>query len=101
MMRPWLHNNIIFYNLSSIGKLEKRLLKIFHDFNDKIVKKRSETLTKVKSTEYDDNSNRRKVAMLDLLLEEKNVHGKMNDKEIQDEVSTFMFAVGKNKSIHH
>lgn len=94
MMRPWLHNNTIFYNLSSTGKLEKRLLKIFHDFNNEIVKERSKRFTEVESTVEPEHSiDNKKLAMLDLLLEAKYSKGKINDKEIQDEVSTFMFAV--------
>lgn len=95
MMRPWLHNNIIFYNLSATGKLEKKLLKTFHDFNNKIVKKRSEKYVEIKYVECENSFDRKKLAMLDLLLKAKYCNGKINDKEIQDEVSTFMFAVGK------
>lgn len=91
MMRPWLYSNTIFYNFSSDGKLENKLLKIIHDFNNKIVQKRAEQYALDK--EYANNSDRKKLAMVDLLLEEKFTSGKINDKGIQDEVSTFLFAV--------
>lgn len=98
MMRPWLYSNAIFYNLTSTGKLEKRLLETIHDFNDRIVKTRSEKyvqIKQVKSPEHSSVTDRKKLALVDLLLEAKYSSGKINDKGIKDEVSTFMFAVIK------
>lgn len=95
-MRPWLHSNTIFYNLSSIGKLEKKLLKIFHDFNNKILKSRSENYKEI--TYDEDDKVKNNVTMLDLLLKAKYRIGNLTDEEIQDEVSTIMFAVRQNEN---
>lgn len=93
LLRPWLYSELIFYNFSSIGRVEKKLINIIHDFNNKIVQKRAEQYALIKQTEYVNNPDKKKLTLVDLLLEEKFTSGKMNDKAIQDEVSTFLFAV--------
>ncbi|KAJ8927507.1 hypothetical protein NQ314_020002 [Rhamnusium bicolor] len=75
--------------------LEKKLIKILHNFTNKIIKIKSRNFENfdVSCNEEFNYSKRKKLVMLDLLLKEKISDGLIDDRGIQDEVNTFMFAV--------
>ncbi|CAG9858724.1 unnamed protein product [Phyllotreta striolata] len=93
-MRPWLFLNFIFYYLSPSGRLCKRLVNVLHNFTNNIIEERSNTFEKF-DVPSDDHSNmyskRRKLVLLDLLLNAKLSYGIIDDEGIKDEVNTFMF----------
>nr|QYA71981.1 cytochrome P450 [Anoplophora glabripennis] len=94
--RPWLYFNKIYYYFMVLGYKEKRLVKILHSFTNKVITERSKEFEtfKVPISENDEEFNyskRKKLAMLDLLLNAKISNESIDDKGIQDEVNTFMF----------
>ncbi|CAG9805216.1 unnamed protein product [Chironomus riparius] len=89
------------YNLSSIKKRQDELIKILHDFTDKVIVNRREELIKSKNNNLDENSNiidenedigaKKKMAFLDVLLH-SSIEGKaLTNMDIREEVDTFMF----------
>lgn len=104
VIRPWTYANCMFYLFSSKGKLENRLLEIIHNFTNKIIKNREENFEKIGNLLDETNENniyygRKKLAMLDLLLNAKVTHGSIDDKGIKDEVNTIMFEVSSLQEI--
>lgn len=100
LLRPWLYNGKLYYNFTLSGYREKGLVKVLHSFTNKVIKERSEKFETFKMPvgENDDGFNyskRKKLAMLDLLLNAKINDGSIDDKGIQDEVNTFMFEVSR------
>lgn len=93
---PWGRSSFYYYNIDSVGKLETRLIKVAHDFTNKLIKKREATFENFaeKSNDYYE---RKKVAMLDLLLNAKNSDGIIDDEGIRDEVNTFLYEVQNAK----
>lgn len=69
-----------------------KTLKILHDFTDNVIKsRRQELLHNVSKAATDETGIRRKMALLDILLQSK-IDGKLlTDAEIREEVDTFMF----------
>lgn len=98
LSRPWLYFNKIFYNFTKLGYRERQLVKILHNFTNKVIRERSNNFEKfdLPANENDEEFNyskRKRLAMLDLLLNAKVSSGIIDDKGIQDEVNTFMFEV--------
>lgn len=81
----------MFYNFCSQGKEETRLVSILHNFTSNIIKKRAEHF--VKFEKQDEYAQRRKLAMLDLLLNAQLKDEIIDEQGIMDEVNTFMFEV--------
>lgn len=99
VMRPWTNSNFLFYNFHPKAREEKRLLKIINDFTDNVIKKRQENFKCIEEPSADPSHEsfnyfgRKKIAMLDLLLNAKLTNGSINDEGIRDEVNTFLFEV--------
>lgn len=90
LLRPWLYFQCIYYYFSPLGRQERKLTNILHNFTDKVIKKRKEEMNSF--MENSSNSKRKRMAMLDLLLyAEKD--GLIDLKGIRDEINTFMFEV--------
>lgn len=98
IVRPWTYQDTIFKLFFKEGKLENTLLNSIKGFTNNIIRKREESFEKVKNRPEEKNENnkyygRKKMAMLDLLLNSKLAHGSIDDEGIEDEVNTIMFEV--------
>uniref|UniRef100_A0A1B0GQ09 Uncharacterized protein n=1 Tax=Phlebotomus papatasi TaxID=29031 RepID=A0A1B0GQ09_PHLPP len=89
-----------FFKISRIARREKKAIKVLHDFTDRVIIARRNEL--LQSGKHDDNYNRhtgddglgikKKMALLDVLLQ-STVDGKpLTNMDIREEVDTFMFA---------
>lgn len=88
-----LRSNFIF-KLSPLYQEQKRTLKILHDFTDSVIVSRRAELTKELETEDKseaDTGEKKKMALLDVLLQ-STINGKpLTNMDIREEVDTFMF----------
>ncbi|XP_050352037.1 cytochrome P450 4C1-like [Nymphalis io] len=94
VQRFWLHPQALF-NLSPVGRSQKKLLKVISSFRDHVIKQRRENGTyKNLYTDVKDDDvvigQSKRLAMLDLLLETEE-KGKIDIEGINEEVDTFMF----------
>ncbi|XP_029157493.1 cytochrome P450 4C1-like [Nylanderia fulva] len=103
LLRPWLHNIWIF-SLSLPGLKQKRILKILHNFTEKIIAERKlyhertndQYLKNLENdkAEIDDTEvigiKKKRLAMLDLLILASR-QGSLTDSDIREEIDTFMF----------
>ncbi|XP_043676030.1 cytochrome P450 4C1-like isoform X1 [Vespula pensylvanica] len=109
-VRPWYYPDIIF-SLSSVGRLQKKQLKILHGFSKKIIAERirfhEETngkyLHNFEGIDEDDgscegtedrNKNsmfKNRLALLDLLIASSLNGNQIDEEGIREEVDTFMF----------
>jgi cytochrome P450 family 4 len=81
-------------------EIQQKCLKILHGYTNNVINsKRRELEEKRKDTKWrvvDDLGRRKKKVFLDLLLEGTVDGQSMSDKEIREEVDTFMFGVNNN-----
>jgi cytochrome P450 family 4 len=96
---PWMRIPLL-YNLSSLKRQITKNAAIMHKFTNKIIDQRRKHLSNEKmenldNLDDDDVGLKKKMCLLDVLLQSK-VDGKsLNNDDIQEEVDTFTFA-GKN-----
>lgn len=88
-LHPWLLYKWIYFFTPSYHK-QKDILKILHHISRTVLKNRKEYRTQ-KTTGKTEN--KKKLALLDLLLELKENGSITDDREIEEEVDTFIFAV--------
>uniref|UniRef100_UPI002146ABCD cytochrome P450 4C1-like n=1 Tax=Vanessa atalanta TaxID=42275 RepID=UPI002146ABCD len=95
--RFWLHPNP-FFNLSAVGRSQKKLLNEIRSFRDHVIKQRRQNGTYknlhrdvMNERENDITGQKKRLAMLDLLLEIEE-KGEIDIEGINEEVDTFMFA---------
>lgn len=86
----------IYFNMTRDSRIWRRSLKVLHEFTENVIIKRRDELLKTKSKKpekYDDDYiPKKKMALMDVLLQ-CNVDGKnLTNDEIRAEVDTFMFA---------
>ena len=97
LVRPWLYCQRFYYSCVPWGWREKAVVSKLHHFTDTVIKKRSENLKFNYFSTMNENdqsySKRKKIALLDLLLNSKVQDGLIDDQGIRDEVNTFMFEV--------
>ncbi|XP_041971593.1 cytochrome P450 4C1-like [Aricia agestis] len=85
-----------FFNMTWLGKSQKKYLNIVHDFTTSIIEKRKEAIKAkevgtIEDSEDEYTGKKKRAAMLDLLIAKQN-EGLIDDVGIQEEVDTFMFA---------
>lgn len=90
----WLRNPILF-RFSSYYKIYKEYLTILHNFTDNVIRERQKEFRRGKNDKVDDDGVKIKAALLDMLLEATNNGKQLTNKDIREEVDTFMFEVGK------
>ncbi|KAK4025887.1 hypothetical protein OUZ56_014926 [Daphnia magna] len=98
-LRPWLDNDVIF-NLTALGRENQRCVKVLHDFTNQVIQDRKKMLnnnnlidTTISDHEkIEENSSKRRLAFLDLLIQASENGEKLSDDDIREEVDTFMFA---------
>lgn len=79
---------------------QKKLLTVLHNFTDKVIVDRREKLLKsqesvIETSTEDDVGVKKKMALLDVLLQ-STIEGKpLTNLEIREEVDTFMFEVSR------
>lgn len=102
--RPWNIFRLI-YLFSGNRKLEQNLIKTINGFTNKIIKNREDQFEKIDDILTDNLEEdhtfygKKKLAMLDLLLNAKVTEGIINDEGIKDEVNTIMFEVRHGESV--
>jgi cytochrome P450 family 4 len=79
-----------------MSRKEKKLLKVLHGFTDKVIAMRKEELSKQilgesAANELNNFGEKKKMALLDILLQVKIDGEKLTDSDVREEVDTFMF----------
>lgn len=90
----WLRNPILF-RFSSYYKTYVEYLTILHNFTDKVIRDRQKEFKSKKGNKADDDGVKIKAALLDMLLEATNNGKELTNKDIREEVDTFMFEVSE------
>lgn len=94
ILSPWLQTDFIF-KISPTGREFYKELEVVHGFTQKVIQEKKKSRMTVKldgiTPQYDDLGRKRRVAFLDMLLNESERGQALTDREIQEEVDTFMF----------
>ncbi|XP_055947713.1 cytochrome P450 4c3-like [Argiope bruennichi] len=97
MQSPWYWNDFLF-KISPFGRKFMKNVDIVHSFTRQVISEKKAELEKRKSGEtLTDGNNevegakRKKLALMDLLLEEHCKHNSISEEEIREEVDTFTF----------
>ncbi|KAL7293766.1 hypothetical protein TKK_0012829 [Trichogramma kaykai] len=101
---PWLFNDWIF-SMTQSGRKQKKLVDTIHEFSKKVINERKEYHERTKGyylndfeskQGFDDSEalgyNKKRLAMLDLLIAAQKNGNQIDDAGIQEEVDTFMLA---------
>ncbi|KAL7042482.1 hypothetical protein ACKWTF_001156 [Chironomus riparius] len=96
-LTPW-HRIKLLYNLTPTKRAQDKCAKIIHDFTTKLIEERRKML--IKSTENQDLSEldndeiglKRKMCLLDVLLQSTSNGKPLSNDDIREEVNTFTFA---------
>ncbi|KAF2899771.1 hypothetical protein ILUMI_06415, partial [Ignelater luminosus] len=90
-----LHRSPITFPLTSLGKQQKEVLRVLHEYCDKVIQQRKEELSKIPAVSQesisDDIGRKRRLAFLDLLCMQRD-SSELSDQDIREEVNTFLFA---------
>eukprot|EP00095_Tigriopus_kingsejongensis_P006185 snap_masked-scaffold191_size271209-processed-gene-1.13 protein:Tk06185 transcript:snap_masked-scaffold191_size271209-processed-gene-1.13-mRNA-1 annotation:"jc8026cytochrome p450 cyp4c39 enzyme - green common shore crab" len=96
---PWIWNDILFH-LHPFGWQFRSALKVLHDFTDNVIKDRKALFkaekqkaqsSTTKDLEDDLMGKKKRLAFLDLLIEVSDDGKILTDRDIREEVDTFMF----------
>lgn len=90
--KPWLFEKLIFRIHPDYPK-EKRIVDVLHNFTESVIREREKNFKPIKVEDLDSLSylQRKRLAMLDLLLNAKHTEGSIDFEGIREEVDTFMF----------
>ncbi|XP_035900604.1 cytochrome P450 4d2-like isoform X1 [Anopheles stephensi] len=94
-VKVWQRVDFLF-NLSADKRRQDRIIKVLHEFTTKIIQSRRRELmerggAKVEDEDPADIGTKRRMAFLDVLLQATIDGRPLTDREIQEEVDTFMF----------
>nr|CAD7415231.1 unnamed protein product [Timema poppensis] len=106
MLSPWLWRSFTLF-LSPTGWEQRKILRTLHGFTEKVRSTLLEaTVIKERRAEYKEaakkhgsfpdqlnNTNKKRLTFMDLLIEVAEREGTLSNKEIREEVDTFMFEV--------
>lgn len=102
-INPLRHNKFIHYKLTGDGRAEMRNIALINNFTNKVIEKRKKEFNEFQAPNPSDEnrfySTKKKLAMLDLLLNARATNGSISDEGIIDEVNTIMFEVMCNSNI--
>lgn len=87
LLHPWLRDSI--YWMTAAGRKNKKTIGKLHNFSNRVIRERQATF-KNRTGSY---SQRKRLAMLDLLLKAKSEGANIDDEGIREEVDTFIFEV--------
>lgn len=96
-IRPWSSIDFTYYYRKE-GREFREAIRRMHEFTDEVIQSRKLVRAENKAQgktneEYDDLGQRKRKAFLDVLLDaNENAENPLTDKEVQENVSTFMFA---------
>lgn len=90
VVRPWLHPSFI-YKRTKDGKKFYDCLLTLHDYSADVIQLRKTTRVKSQIQNSEVVLKKRRLAFLDLLLDANENENILSDKEIREEVDTFMF----------
>lgn len=86
-LRPWLYPDILF-KMSAAGKEYFSHTKYIHEFDEEVIRDRKASLVSNSS-----KPNKERLDFLDILLTARDENGAgLTDREVRDEVDTFLFA---------
>lgn len=88
VVRPWLHPDFI-YKRTEAGKRFHYCLQTLHGYSNDVIQVRK--ARRKDTPQWNNNEGKRRLAFLDLLLEANENGNLLSDKEIREEVDTFMF----------
>ncbi|CAH1400976.1 unnamed protein product [Nezara viridula] len=90
-----LYYSDVIFSLSSLGRRQKRSKRFIDNFINDLVKRKKEERNRIQLTKNNKNNSeideKERVALMDVLLETQNRSSHFTDKDILDEVNTFMF----------
>ncbi|KAI9563271.1 hypothetical protein GHT06_010729 [Daphnia sinensis] len=91
-LQPWLENPWLF-SLSTLGREHNQLLKTLHGFTKDVIRKRRKSLREEKRNmaEKTEPGIRSALPLLDLLLKASDDGEVLSDRDIRNEIDTFMF----------
>uniref|UniRef100_A0A182MYX7 Cytochrome P450 n=1 Tax=Anopheles dirus TaxID=7168 RepID=A0A182MYX7_9DIPT len=94
LVRPWMHLDAVWHR-SRFAQRYKNALETVHTYSREVIRDRKAALGSVqKKSDTDDGETfgtRKRMAFLDLLLQENQTHNIMTDEDVREEVDTFMF----------
>ncbi|KAI2474250.1 hypothetical protein C4B38_000320 [Diabrotica virgifera virgifera] len=93
MVRPWLFPDT-FFNLTKVGRRNKEIVKVMHDFSNGIIAERYKLFKKDGTMSY---SERKRLALLDLMIKAKYNGADIDDVGIREEVDTFILGVSRSR----
>ncbi|VVC35985.1 Cytochrome P450,Cytochrome P450, E-class, group IV,Cytochrome P450, conserved site [Cinara cedri] len=95
----WYWNETIF-NFTNLGRKFRKSLKLLHGFTENVIKERRDILKNGEHKTSPTNVKKRVYSFLDLLIETSNENPDiMTDKDIREEVDTFLFEGHDTSSI--
>ncbi|XP_045479750.1 cytochrome P450 4d8-like [Harmonia axyridis] len=80
------------YPFTEDYSIEKKSVKILHGFTDRVVQKKREQRKEQTESNLDQDGRSRRSNLLDILLDYSDKEKLLSEKEIRDEIHTFMFA---------
>ena len=97
-LRPWLWIDFIFYNFSDLATKQNKMTQTLHKFTESVINERkTEFLSQIRHNKLSIGENletelKRRFAFLDaLLIHHLNDPKSFTEKDIREEVDTFMF----------